>query len=99
MDLMISEDETPNYETFRDCVSELVLSKLSKSATTKKKRVKGRKNEIKPVIRPVEEDETEDAEELGEFIEVNPTADFRTCCTSTKREPVSCNRDIYIIAS
>ena len=69
---MIPDDEVANYEIFRDCTSELVISKLSRGAdkSKKKRAVKGRKNEIKPVIRPVEEIEQTDAEELGEFIEV-----------------------------
>ena len=69
---MIPEDEVTNYEIFRDCVSELVISKLSRGADKHKRKraVKGRKNEIKPVVRPVQEVEQTDAEELGEFIEV-----------------------------
>lgn len=68
---MIPEHEVANYEDFRDCVSELLISRLSisDSKAKKKRAVKGRKNEIKPVSRPVRS-ETEDAAELGETIEV-----------------------------
>lgn len=70
---MLPDNEIANYENFRDCVSELVISKLSRTAKTKKKRAtKGRKNEIKPVvIAPSKEDTEDDAAELGDFIEVS----------------------------
>lgn len=70
---MISEDEVANYEDFRDCVSELLISRLSATEDKKKKRaVKGRKNEIKPVSRPEQNQEDNDAlaADLGETIEV-----------------------------
>lgn len=68
---MIAADEVQNYETFRDCVSELLISKLSPSAEKPKRKraVKGRKNEIKPVSRPAQED-SNDAADLSETIEV-----------------------------
>lgn len=70
---MIAEDEQANYENFRDCISELVISKLSPSAdkAKKKRAVKGRKNEIKPVMRPAEQDESNGAEDLAEFVDVS----------------------------
>ena len=70
---MIPEDEIANYEDFRDCVSELLISRLSGTADKKKKKAtKGRKNEIKPVIKPEQGQEDNDAlaAELGETIEV-----------------------------
>lgn len=74
---MISEDEIANYEDFRDCVSELLISRLSGTADKKKKKAtKGRKNEIKPVSKPVskpeQDQENSDAlvADLGETIEV-----------------------------
>ena len=68
---MIAEDEIQNYENFRDCVSELLISKLSPAADRPKRKrmVKGRKNEIKPVSRPAT-DESGDAADLSETIEV-----------------------------
>lgn len=72
---MIAEDETANYEDFRDCVSELLISRLSGTADKKKKKAtKGRKNEIKPVSRPDQDQEDNDAlaADLGETIEVCP---------------------------
>ena len=68
---MIAESEVQNYEIFRDCVSELLIAKLSPSADTPKRKrlVKGRKNEIKPVSRAAAEDSS-DAADLSETIEV-----------------------------
>lgn len=65
-----------NYAIFRDCVADTVIERLAPQPTSavKKKRVtKARKNQIKPVERSVEEVEdarVNDAEDLGDFIEV-----------------------------
>jgi hypothetical protein len=70
---MIPEDEIANYEDFRDCVSELLISRLSGTADKKKKKpTKGRKNEIKPVTKPEQGQEDNDAllADLGETTEV-----------------------------
>jgi len=70
---MVPEDEIANYEDFRDCVSELLISRLSGTADKKKKKAsKGRKNEIKPVVKPEQGQEDNDAlaADLGETIEV-----------------------------
>jgi hypothetical protein len=70
---MIPGDEIANYEDLRDCVSELLISKLSGTADKKKKKAsKGRKNEIKPVSKPEQGQEDNDAlaADLGETIEV-----------------------------
>lgn len=80
---MLADDEIQNYETFRDCVSELLISKLSPSAEqTKRKRAhKGRKNEIKPVSRPAV-DESDEAADLSDTIEVRillPSAMAKRC--------------------
>jgi len=66
---MIPEAETDNYEAFRDCLSELVISRLS-NTSEKRRKIKGRKNEIKRVERPAEQETASDAEELGDFIDV-----------------------------
>lgn len=65
---MIAAEEYGNYETFRDCLSTVVIDKLAPTHQTKRKRIKGRKNEIKPVQR--ESDGEADAAELSEFVEV-----------------------------
>lgn len=67
---MLPDNEIQHYETFRDCVSELLISRLSPSAQKpQRKRVKGRKNEIKPVITPASSEE-DDAADLSDTIEV-----------------------------
>lgn len=66
----MDEDKADNYVNFRDCFSELAISTLSSAAQRKRHRVKGRKNEIKPVIRPAEEEHAGGAEDLAEFIDV-----------------------------
>lgn len=79
---MIPEGESGNYEAFRDCLSELVLAKLS-NTTEKRKRVKGRKNEIKAVSRPVESEDNA-AEELGDFMDVScSNSTSARCVTDT----------------
>ncbi|TKA72495.1 hypothetical protein B0A49_05842 [Cryomyces minteri] len=72
---MLSDDEKPNYETFRDCLEGLVIQKLAiRPAKTRRRRpAKGSKNAIKPVevSKEAEEEPTgNDAAELGEFVDV-----------------------------
>lgn len=62
----MDHNASANYATFRDCFSELVINKLSPSANKKQRRVKGRKNEIKPVTRDPEQEAADSLEELGE---------------------------------
>ncbi|GAM86411.1 hypothetical protein ANO11243_044250 [Dothideomycetidae sp. 11243] len=57
--------ENGNFDVFRDCLSELVISRLAPSK--ERRRVKGRKNEIKAVTR--QENQEAAAEDLGDFIE------------------------------
>ena len=68
--LMIVEDEAFNFEALRDCLSTTVIEKLAPSGKQRKK-VKGRKNEIKPVagIEPIGDCGT-DAADLSDFTEV-----------------------------
>jgi hypothetical protein len=69
-DTQLLED---NYAIFRDCVSDIVIQRLSPQVETKQKRIKARKNQIKPVEQTAEDvsnARVNDAEELGEFIEV-----------------------------
>jgi hypothetical protein len=68
---MISSSEESNFETFRDCLSTVLIERLAPATAKPKKRVKGRKNEIKPVVRTTAGEEGEaDAAELSEFTEV-----------------------------
>jgi hypothetical protein len=66
---MIPESEQNNFEVFRDCLSTTLIERLAPS--TKKKRVKGRKNEIKPVAKVIDGNQDElEAAELSDFTEV-----------------------------
>lgn len=75
---MIPTEEESNFEIFRDSLSTAVIEKLAPAASKPKKRVKGRKNEIKPVSSGTNgaEDGETDAAELSEFAEVRH---FRPC--------------------
>ncbi|KAI5361553.1 putative HNH nuclease [Septoria linicola] len=68
---MIAEGESDNFENFKDCLSTTVIQKLAPNSGKPVKKVKGRKNEIKPVakIAPSTGDTENDAAELAEFIE------------------------------
>lgn len=68
---MIPIDEHNNYDTFRDCLSTVVIERLAPANAKPKKRVKGRKNEIKPVVQIAKREDGEtDANELSDFTEV-----------------------------
>jgi hypothetical protein len=68
---MIPPEEEFNFETFRDCLSTVLIERVAPATAKPKKRVKGRKNEIKPVVRVTDGEEGEaDAAELSEFTEV-----------------------------
>jgi len=84
---MIPSEEESNFETFRDCLSTVLIERLAPATAKPKKRVKGRKNEIKPVVRATtgEEGET-DAAELSEFTEVG-TSVLHTIASSFVTEP------------
>ncbi|KAL1587159.1 hypothetical protein WHR41_04459 [Cladosporium halotolerans] len=70
---MISPEEETNYEIFRDCLSTVVIEKLAPASSKPKKRVKGRKNEIKPVASVSnggdDDDGETDAADLSDFTE------------------------------
>lgn len=68
---MIPENEVSNFEVFKDCLSTSVISRLAPDSGKKKRTIKGRKNEIKPVKRDATaENDENDAADLSEFIEV-----------------------------
>ena len=68
---MIPENETSSFDTFADCLSTTVIARLAPD-TGKKRKVKGRKNEIKPTtaVAQPSSDELGDAGELSEFVQV-----------------------------
>lgn len=75
---MIPPGEQPNYEIFRDCLSDVLIRKLTTRPTkpARRRAAKGRKNAIKPVNAAAAEEEqsASDAEDLGDFIDVgNPS--------------------------
>lgn len=69
---MIPEEESTNFDIFKDCLSTSVISRLAPDSGKKKRASKGRKNEIKPVakVASAEGSVGSDAVELAEFIEV-----------------------------
>lgn len=69
---MIPEEESANFDIFRDCLSTAVIERLApgNGKGPKKRRVKGRKKEIKPVVRDEVEDGRSDVAELADFVEV-----------------------------
>jgi hypothetical protein len=79
---MIQDNEIGSFEAFQDSLSTTVIAKLAPRPTrNKKKAIKGRKNEIKPVAKVAESNgeygDSNDAAELSDFVEV------RQCQPST----------------
>lgn len=70
---MIAGEERENFENLKDCLSTSVIQKLAPTSGKPRKKIKGRKNEIKPVARVAacNGDAENDASELAEFIEVS----------------------------
>ncbi|KAM3421889.1 hypothetical protein BST61_g2266 [Cercospora zeina] len=68
---MILDEQRGNFENFKDCLSTSVIQKLAPNSGKPTKKIKGRKNEIKPVARVAASngDAESDASELAEFIE------------------------------
>lgn len=70
---MMDETEAFNFQLFRECLSTPLIQKSTSNTNTPVKQTRkargGRKNAIKPVVQ-AEEDSPNDAEELGEFIDV-----------------------------
>lgn len=66
---MAEQTELENLSVFQDCLSTTVIHRLAPNAGGgPKKRVKGRKKEIKPVTN--DPNPESDASELADFIEV-----------------------------
>jgi hypothetical protein len=77
-DDVAADSASGNYDILKDCLSTMIIEKLSPTDTRpSKKRAKGRKNEIKPVERPAptEAEVESDVAELGEFTEVSLSGD------------------------
>ncbi|KAK0861894.1 hypothetical protein LTS02_007532 [Friedmanniomyces endolithicus] len=68
---MVQDDEIASFEVFQDSVSTTVIAKLAPSPKGSRRRVaKGRKNEIKPVVKAqTNDDDGDDARELSDFVE------------------------------
>lgn len=65
----VDSAEIENLSVFQDCLATTLIQRLAPSSSRgSKRRVKGRKNEIKPVT--VEADPESDASELADFVEV-----------------------------
>lgn len=76
---MILPSEESQFEILKDCLSTSVIQRFVPSSGKKSKprKVKGRKNEIKPVAaerQPNREDDPKDASELADFVEVGSVA-------------------------
>lgn len=73
---MVSDNEVASFEAFQDSLSSTVIARLAPHPAKgpKKKTVKGRKNEIKPVTKITNGNADElsggDAAELSDFVEV-----------------------------
>ncbi|PQE22420.1 hypothetical protein CJF31_00001298 [Rutstroemia sp. NJR-2017a BVV2] len=72
---MISDEESTNFQVFRDCISAPLIEKsTSKTAKPKRKANGRRKTAIKPVSQPA--DDINDAAELADFVEYIATEIF-----------------------
>ncbi|KAF2220036.1 hypothetical protein BDZ85DRAFT_242652 [Elsinoe ampelina] len=69
---MLPEEEESNYAIFRDCLSDLITTRLA--PVKERRRVKGRKNEIKPAANPSPDENP--AEDLADFIDYLATEIF-----------------------
>ncbi|KAK6443579.1 hypothetical protein LTR95_000406, partial [Oleoguttula sp. CCFEE 5521] len=63
---MIIETERDNFEVFRDCLSTPLIDRLAPRPAVRR-RVKGRKNEVKPIVQVTGDDTS--AAEMSDFIE------------------------------
>ena len=76
-DFMSSNDKGDNFHEFQDCLSAIIIDRLSSTdgKASKKKRSRGRKNPSKVTIAALEDNAIEaaresDSTELSEFVEV-----------------------------
>lgn len=96
------QTEDSNLQLFREILSDPIVQKCSSVATKQKYKARkakaGRKTAIKPVIQPVDakEEDRNDAEELGEFIDVTTLCSI--VAISADLTKVSRNRDFWLSA-
>jgi hypothetical protein len=71
---MLAQDESSNFQLFRDCLSNPIITQSAEKSSQLRGRRKGRRNAkraIKPVISEKgDDDDARHAEELAEFIDV-----------------------------
>jgi hypothetical protein len=72
---MISDEESTNFQVFRDCLSAPLIEKSTSNTAKPKRKANGRrKTAIKPVSQPA--DAINDAAELADFVEASFGATF-----------------------
>lgn len=90
---MIPLEEKSNYEVFRECLSDVLIRKLTTkpSKPARRRATKGRKNAIKPVNAAASEEEqsASDAEDLGDFIDVGNPPDYNAVAAAAPKAPLS----------
>jgi hypothetical protein len=77
--LLNSRMESPedsNFQIFRDCLSTPLIEKSAEQPVKKTRKARGRKAAIKPIEHEIKE--SDDAEELSEFIGVCPSSTYRS---------------------
>jgi len=69
---MEDDNESSNFQLFRECLSTPLIEKSSATPTKKARKARaGRKTVIKPVSVPTAAEEPNDAAELADFVDVS----------------------------
>ncbi|KAK5113502.1 hypothetical protein LTR62_003371 [Meristemomyces frigidus] len=94
---MITDNELATFEAFQDNLSTTVIARLSPTSGkgARKKAIKGRKNEIKPVTRVADNGEG-DAAELEDFIEARSCRQDRYATTLTLTDDQFLAEEIFL---
>lgn len=66
---MIPEDQQKNYDLFRDCLSSVLIEKVTKDEPKSRRRAKTKKSSGKYVHTKARDNKLKDTEELADFIE------------------------------